>query len=110
MSVNGIATHVLVVMMHIGCTLECIGTGLGNGIYTATDEVGLTNIKGRNHYLKLLNSINRDGTAATGETIAQAEVVVEVGTVHGKVGGTAVHTGKVHAIATIGRKACNVGD
>ena len=110
LSVNCIATHVLVVMVHIGCTLEFVRTGLGYGIDTATDEIGLANIKGRDDNLQFLDCIDGNRAAATRETVAQAEVVVEVGTVHGKVGSTSVHTGKVHAVATIGRKACDVGD
>ena len=110
LSVNYITTHVLVVVVYVGSTLELVGTRLGNGIHTTADEVGLANVEGRDNNLKFLDSINRDGAATAGETIAKTKVVVEVGTVHGEVCGTAVHTGKVHSVAAIGRQTCDVCD
>ena len=97
-------------VVYVGCTLELVGTRLGDGIHTAADEVCLADVKGRDNNLKFLDSIDRDGAATTGEAIAKTKVVVEVGTVHGEVGGTAVHTGKIHAVTTIGRQTCDVCD
>ena len=89
-------------MEDVGTATELVGTTLGNGVNTTTDEVGLTNIVGRDHNLHLLDSLDADGVATTGQVVAQTEVVVEVGTVNGEVGSTAIGTGKTHAVTAVG--------
>ena len=97
-----ITTHVLVAVEDVGAATELVGTTLGNGVHTTTDEVGLTNVIGRDNNLQLLDSLDADGVTTTGQVVAQTEVVVEVGTVNGEVGSTSVGTGKTHTVTAVG--------
>ena len=110
LTVYGVTLHVLVLMIHISGTLEGVGTGLGDGVHAAADEVGLADIVGADYHLHFLDGVDGDGVAATREVGVKTEVVVEVGTVHGEVGGTAVGAGEAHAVTTVRRQAGNVGD
>ena len=101
-SLYGIATHVLVLVIHIGLTLEGVGTALGDSVQGSTDEACLTHVKRRDHHLQLLNGLHGNGVAAAGECAAQAEVVVEVGTVNGEVGSTTIASLEGHAVSAVG--------
>ena len=107
-SVNGVAPHVFVAMEDIGRPLEGVGSGLGNGVHTAADEVGLTDIVGRNHHLHFLNGVDGNGASATNKAIGETEVVVEIGAVHREVGRTGVRTGEGHAVSAVRRQAGDV--
>ena len=96
-------------MEDVSTATELVGTALGNGIHATTNEVGLTNVIGRNYHLQLLDSLDTDGVTTTRKFIAQTEVIVEVGTINGEVGGTAVGTGKAHTITAVRRQTGNVG-
>ena len=100
----------LVAVVDVGTTLEGVVTTLGDGVHTTANEVGLTHVIRRNHYLHLLDSVERDGVATTRKLVAQTEVVVEVCTVNGEVGCTSIGTSEAHSVTSIRRKACNVGD
>ncbi len=110
LSVHGVTLHVLVLVVDVGGTLEGVGTGLGDGVHAAADEVGLANVVGADHNLQFLDGVDGDGVAAAGQVGGQTEVVVEVGAVNGEVGGTAVGTGEAHAVAAVRGKAGDVGD
>ena len=110
LTLNSVTTHVLVAVIDVGSTAERVRTRLRDGVHTTTDEVGLTDIVGRNHHLQLLDSIDRDGVATAGELVGETEVVVEVGTINREVGSTAVATGEAHTVTSIRRKASHVGD
>ena len=101
-TVYSVTAHVLVAVEDVGAAAEGVGTALGDGVHATTDEVGLTHVVGRNHNLHFLDCLDRNGVATTGQTVAQTEVVIEVGTVNGEVGQTAVGTGKAHAVTTVG--------
>ena len=104
----GVTAHVLVAVEDVGTATELVGTALGHSVHTTTDEVGLTNIVGRNNDLHLLDSLDTDGVATTRQVVAKTEVVVEVGTVNGEVGSTAIGTGETHTVTTEGRQTGNV--
>ena len=108
--VNRVTAHVLIAVVDVGRTLEGVGTALGDGVDAAADEVGLTHVKRCNHHLQLLNGVDGDRVAATGQVGTQTEVVVEVGTIDGEVSRTSVHTAEAHAVAAVRREACDVGD
>ena len=97
-------------MIDIGAAPEGVRTGLGDGVHATADEVGLADIVGGDHDLKFFDGVDGDRVATARQVGAQTEVVVEVGTVHGEVGHTAVGTGEAHAIAAIRRKARHIGD
>ena len=84
-------------IVSVNGALEGVGTGLGDGVDTTAHEVGLTDIVRSNNQLDFLDSIQGDGGATAGEVGGKAEVVVQVGTVHGEVGATAIGTGEAHA-------------
>ena len=100
-AVNVLATELYVLVVHIAGALEGVGTGLGDGVDAAADEVGLTDIIGRNHNLNFLDGVHGDRHTAAGKGIAKAEVVVEVSTVNSEVGATAVAAAEAHAAATV---------
>ena len=110
LTVHGVTLQVLVLVIYISRTLEGVGTGLGDGVHTTADEVGLTNVVGADHNLHFLNGVDGDRVAAAGEVGRQTEVVIEVGTVHGEVGQTAVGTGEAHAVTAVRGKAGNIRD
>ena len=97
-------------MIDISRALEGVRTWLCNGVHTTTDEVGLTNIVGRDHHLQLLDSIDRDGVTTTRQVRTQTEVVVEVGTINSEVGGTTISTSKSHSVTSIRRKARHISN
>ena len=96
--VDTVTAQVLVTVVDVGRALEGVGTRLGDGVDTTTDEVGLTHIEGCNNHLYFLDGIKRDGVTTTRQLITQTEVIVEVGTVDGEVCRTTVTTSKAHAI------------
>ena len=106
---DGVTAHVLVAVVAVNRALEGVGTGLGDSVDTAADEVGLADVIRRNHHLDLFESIHGDRGAAAGELVGKTEVVVEVGTVDGEVGGTTVTAGEAHAVCIRG-DAGQVGD
>ena len=108
-TVNRITAHILVAMENVGTATELVGTTLGDSVHTTADEVGLTNIVGRNNYLQLLDGLDADGITATRQATAQAEVVVEVRTVDREVGQTAIGTSKAHTVTTVRRQTRHVG-
>ena len=110
LAVHGVAAEVLVAVIDVGRALEGVGTGLGDGVDAAADEVGLADIIRGDHHLHLLDGVDGDRVAAAGQAVGQAEVVVEVGAVHGEVGGTTVSSGESHAVAAVRGKAGHVGD
>ena len=110
LTVHGVTVQVLVAVVDVGRAAEGVGTGLGDGVDAAADEVGLTDIVRGDHHLHLLDGVDGDRVAATGQAVVQTEVVVEVGTVHGEVGRTAVSTGEGHPVAAVRREAGHIGD
>ena len=90
MTVDAVTAHVLVAVIGIGSTSECVRTTLGDGIDAAADEVRLAYVERGDNYLHFFDGIHRDGISATGKVGTQSEVVVEVGTVDGEVRGTSV--------------------
>ena len=100
-TVNSIATHVFVAVIHVNTTLHSVGTTLGNGVHTTTDEVRLTNVEWRNHNLHFFDSFERDRVATTRKLVSQTEVVVKVRTVNSEVCHTAVATSDAHTIASV---------
>ena len=110
LAADGVTTHVLIAVIDVGAALEGVVTTLGDGVHATANEVGLTNVIRRNNHLHLLNSVDRDWVATTRQVRAKTEVVVEVCTVNGEVGSTAIGTCKTHSIASIRREACHVGD
>ena len=92
-----VATESLVGVIGVGRTLEGVGTGLGDGVDAAAHEVGLTDVIGSHDQLDLLDGVEGNRGAAAREGVGEAEVVVQVRTVHGEVRGTAVGTGEAHA-------------
>ena len=109
-AVHGVTLHVFILMIDVCGALEGVGTRLGDGVHAAADEVGLTNVVGADDNLKFLDGVDGDGVATAREVGGKTEVVVEVGTVHGKVGGTAVGTGETHAVTAVGRQTGNIRD
>ena len=109
LAVDAVTAHVLVAVIGIGSTSECVRTTLGDGIDAAADEVRLAYVERGDNYLHFFDGIHRDGISATGKVGTQSEVVVEVGTVDGEVRGTSVTSGKAHAVG-VGRKAGDVAD
>ena len=99
--------HVLVVVVDVGRSLEGVRTGLGHGVDTTADEVGLAHVERSHHNLHLVDGIHRDRRTATGQAGRKSEVVVQVGTVQREVGGAAVTSGKAHAVG-VGREAHDV--
>ena len=97
-------------MIDVGTTLEGVRTRLRDGVHTTTDEVGLTDIEGRDHHLHFLNGIDRNRIATARQATAQTEVVVEVGTVNGKVTKTTVTTSEAHAVTSVRRETGEVGN
>ena len=110
LALDGVAAQILVLVVHIGRAAERVRTRLRDGIHATADEVGLAHVVGRNHHLQLLDSIERNGVTAAGQTAGEAEVVVEVGTVDGEVGRALVASGKGHSIAAVGRESRHVGN
>ena len=107
--VNAVAVHVLVVVVDVCRTLECVRTRLCYGVDAAADEVGLAHIVRRNHYLHLVDGVHRDRIAAARELRCQTEVVVEVRTVECEVCRTSVTACEAHAVS-VRREACDVRD
>ena len=97
-------------MVNVGGSLEGVGTGLGDGVHTATDEVGLTYIKRRNHNLHFLNRIDGDRRTTSRKLLCKTKVIVEVRTVNGEVGRTSVRSGECHSVSTIRGKPCDIRD
>ena len=65
--VDAVTAHILVAVVGVGCTLEGVRTTLRNGVDTTAYEVGLAHVEGSDHYLYLLNSIQRNRISATRE-------------------------------------------
>ena len=99
--INSITLHVLVLVIDVGRTLEGIGTRLRDSVHATTDEVGLTNIEWRDNHLHFLDGIKRDRITITRKSSAQAEVVIEIGTVNCKVCHLTITTSQAHSISTI---------
>ena len=97
-------------MVNIGGSLEGVGTGLSDSIHTATYKVSLAYIVWRDNHLKFLNGINGDRRTASGQFFAKTEVVIEVGTVNGEVGSTAISSHETHAVSTVRGKPGHIGD
>ena len=97
-------------MINIGRAFECICTRLCNGVHTTTDEIGLTNIVGRDNNLQLLDGINRNRVTTTRKVTAKSEVIVEIGTINSEVSSTWVTSCKCHSVTSIRRKAGNIND
>ena len=110
LTVDSIATQVLVLVIDVGTALEGVGTRLRDSVDATTDEVCLTNVEGRDDHLHLLDGFKRDGVTTAGELLAQTEVVVEVSTIDSEVSRTSVTTGEGHAVTAIRRQTGNVGD
>ena len=104
LAIDSIALHILVLVIDIGGTLVGVRTRLGDSVHTTTDEVGLTDIVGRNHHLQLLDGIDRDRITTTRKASVQSEVIVEVCTVNSEVCRTTVSTSKAHAVTAIRRQ------
>ena len=66
-ALDGITAQVLVLMVDVGRSLEGVGTRLCDGVHTASDEVGLAHVVGRDDDLQLLDGIDGDGVSAAGE-------------------------------------------
>ena len=109
-ALNGISAHILVTMIYVSGSLHGVGTRLGDSIHTSSDEVGLTYVKRRDNNLQFLDGIDRNRAAASGELIAETEVVVEVCAVNSEVGSTSVRTCKAHPVSAVRRKAGYVSD
>ena len=105
--VHAVTVHVLVVVVDVGRSLERVRTGLGHGVDTAADEVGLAYVKRGHHHLHLVDGVHRDGRAAAGQAGRESEVIVQVGAVQREVGGASVTSGKAHAVG-VGREAHDV--
>ena len=97
-------------MIDVCSALEGVGTGLGDGVYATADEVGLADIVRGNNNLKFLNCVDGDRVATAGEVVGKAEVVVEVCTVNGEVGSTAVGTCEAHSVTAVRRQTGYVRD
>ena len=110
LTVNLVTAELVVLVIHIGGTLHGVGTGLGDGVHAAADEVALTHIERGNHNLHFLDGIHGNRHAAAGKGGGEAEVVVEVGTVNGEVGATAVTAGDVHAVTAVRGQLDDVRD
>ena len=108
-SVNLVTTHILIAVVAIDGTLELVGTRLGHGVDTTTDEVGLTNIKGSDYHLHFLNGVDGNRGSATRQRGGQTKAVVEVGTIHREVRGTRIRTSEVRTATGIGRELCHIG-
>ena len=97
-------------MINIGGSLEGVGTRLGDGVHATSDEIGLTDIVRRDHNLKFLDRVDGDWRTSSRKFLGKAEVVVEVGTVHGEVGGTAIRSGETHSVSAVRGKSGHVSD
>ena len=97
------------VLIGVGRCLEGVGAGLGHGVDAAADEAGLAHVVGGNDELDLVDGFDGDGVAAAGQLTVQAEVVVEVGAVHGEVGHAPVAAGDAEAVGVRG-EADEVGN
>ena len=110
LTVNLVTAELVVLVIHIGGTLHGVGAGLGDGVHAAADEVALTHVERGNHNLHFLDGVHGNGHAAAGQGGGEAEVVVEVGTVDGEVGATAVTAGDVHAVTAVRGQLDDVRD
>ena len=108
-AVDPTSMKVLILMIDISGSLQGIGTGLGDSIHTATDEVALTHIVRRNDHLHFLDCIDGDRVATAGERCAKTKIVVEVGPVNCKAGAAAGGSREVHSISSERRQLCNIG-
>ena len=88
-------------MINVGGSLEGVCTGLGDGVHTTADEVGLTYMVRGNQDLEFLDCVKGDRISSTWKTIVETEVVVEVRTVDSEVGGTSVSSCEAHSISTV---------
>ena len=104
LAIDSITLHILVLVIDVSRTLIGVRTRLCDGVHTTTDEIGLTDIIGRNHHLQLLDSIDRDRITTTRKTCVQTEVIVEVCTVNSEVCRTTISTSKAHAVTAIRRQ------
>ena len=109
-AVHPVTVHVLVLVIDIGRSLERVRTGLGDGVDTAADEVGLTDVIRGHDHLHFLDRVDGDGVAAARKGRRQTEVVVHVRAVHGEVGGTSRAAGEVHPVTAVGRQLGHVGE
>ena len=107
---NIVAAHELIPVIHIGRALDGVGTGLGDGVDTTADEVGLADVIRRDDDLHFLDGVKRNGVAAAGEVAGETEVVVEVTAVDGEVGSTVVRTHEGHAVSAVRREPGHIGE
>ena len=107
---NVVSAHEFVPVIDIGRTLDGVGTGLGDGVDTTADEVGLADVVRRDDDLHFLDGIQGDGVAAAREVSGKTEVVVEVTTVDGEVRGTVIGTHEGHAVSSVRREPGHIGE
>ena len=67
LTIHGVATHLLVLVIDISRATEGVGTRLGDGVQATAYEVGLANVEWGNHDLHLLDGIDRYRAAAARE-------------------------------------------
>ena len=65
LAVNGITLHILIHMINVCTSTECVGSRLGNGIHTTTDKVSFAHIVRRDNHLQLLDGIDRNRISTT---------------------------------------------
>ena len=108
--VHPVAVHVLVLVIGVGRSPERVRTGLGDGVDTAADEVGLADVIRGHHDLDFLDGVDGNRVAAARKGRRKTEVVIHVRTVHGEVGGTPGTAGEIHPVAAVGRELGHVGE
>ena len=104
------AAPVGVLVIRVSRRPEGVGTGLGDGVDTAADEVGLADVVRGNDDLDFLDGVEGNWHAAARERLGKAEVVVEVRTVDGEVGAASVKTAEAHAVAAVRGQLGDGGD
>ena len=99
--VQEVTTYELfVVAVDVGTAMEGVGTTLSNGIDSTTGETALTNVKGSDVDLNLLNAFHRNrlsvGLAAVTTIVGKTESVVVHYTINLESVVTGICTGKRH--------------
>ena len=108
--IHAVSVHVLVLVVHVGRSLELVRTGLGDRVHAAADEVRLADVERGDHHLHFLDGVDGNRGAAAREGGGQAEVVVEVRAVHREVHVTAVGSGEAHPVTAVRRDLRDVRD
>ena len=95
---NAVAVHVLVLVVDVRRTLERVGTRLCHGVDASAYEVGLAHVIRGHYHLHFVYCVHRDRVASTGQSVVQAEVVVQVRAVEGEVCRASVAAAEAHAV------------